>query len=99
MKNLFFLSLLIVTMVSCNSKKSVDSCQVWPPNDSINVIKDSLIYDFDSQTMGMHGVNQYGELDNPWDENGVKEFNKKFEIVEDSLKINETYMTALAHQR
>jgi len=102
MKNIIALSCFLLVIVSCNSKKSVDVCQTWPPNDSIckvlaNNTIDSLIYDFEVQSQGMHGVNKYGVLDNPKDENDVKKMYESFGTVADSNKIKESCFKIKGH--
>jgi hypothetical protein len=102
MKNIIVLSCSLLLIVSCNSKKSVDVCQTWPPNDSIckvlpNATVDSLTYDFDVQSQGMHGVNKYGVLDNPKDENDVKKMYESFGTVADSNKIKESCFKIKGH--
>lgn len=94
MKYILAPCLLMILVGSCNSKKSVEVCQTWPPNDSIgviltNVITGELNYEFNSQTQGMHGVNSHGILDNPKDENDIKIFFEKFGSVVDSNELKE----------
>jgi hypothetical protein len=91
MKTLVFITLTAM-LVACSPKKASDICENWPPADSIgavliNSLNDSLIYDYNFQTMGMHGVNKYGDLDNPMDQNAVKKMYDKFGIQADSDKI------------